>query len=77
MKDDELRPLLRQLPSGARDALRRTLIAVPQYRNEVSARLLREGGESMADLIDMLTLNPNAGRQVVRLLGELEASLER
>lgn len=73
MNDEELRPLLEQLPSRARDALRRTLIADLSYRGEMSARLLRERGEAMADLIDLLTLNPDAGRQVVRVLGELEA----
>jgi hypothetical protein len=28
----------------------------------------------MADLLDFLTLNPDARRQAVRVLGELEAS---
>lgn len=74
MNDDELRPLLLKLPPGARDALRRTLIADLPYRGEVSERLLREGGAGMADLIDMLTLDPGARQQVVRLLGELEAT---
>lgn len=73
MTDDELRLLLAALPPRGRDALRRTLIRDLPERGEVSARLLREGRETMADLIDMLTLDPDAGRQVVRLLGELEA----
>jgi hypothetical protein len=30
-------------------------------------------GQDWADTIDMLTLNPEARRRVVRLLGELEA----
>ncbi len=73
MKDEEIRPLLQQLPPRARDALRRTLIGDLSYRGEVSSLLLREGGPEIADLIDLLTLNPDAGRQVVRVLGELEA----
>jgi hypothetical protein len=60
-------------PPG-RDALRQILIADLPERGEVSARLLREGGETMADLIDMLTLDADAGRQVVYLLGEPEAA---
>jgi hypothetical protein len=72
VNDEELRPLLGQLPPTARDALRRTLIAAPSYRGEAASRLLRDRGEAMADLIDLLTLNPDAGRQVVRVLGELE-----
>lgn len=74
MIDEELRPLLGQLPRTARDALRRTLISDLSYRGEMSAWLLRERGEAMADLIALLTLNPDAGRQVVRVLGELEAA---
>jgi hypothetical protein len=34
----------------------------------------RDGhGDDWADIIDMLTLHPEARRRVVRLLGELEA----
>lgn len=73
MNDEELRPLLRQLPPSALDALRRTLIADLPFGNAVAERLLREGGAGIADLIDLLTLYPDAGRQVVRVLGELEA----
>jgi hypothetical protein len=32
-----------------------------------------ENGQDWADIIDMLTMHPEARRQVVRLLGELEA----
>ena len=33
-----------------------------------------ENGQRWADIIDALTMNPDARRKVVRLLGELEAS---
>lgn len=42
----------------------------------LSSRLLEHASDqaaSLADLIDMLTLNNDARRTVVRLLGELEA----
>jgi hypothetical protein len=36
----------------------------------------RDGhGDDWADIIDMLTPHPEARRQVVRLLGELETSI--
>ena len=41
----------------------------------MAERLLRERADGMADLLDFLTLNPEARPQAVRvLLGELEAS---
>jgi hypothetical protein len=33
-----------------------------------------QNGQDWADIIDFLTMYPEARRQVVRLLGELEAS---
>ena len=33
-----------------------------------------ERGDDWADIIDMLTMHPEARRKVVRLLGELEAA---
>lgn len=72
--DAQLLVSLRGFTPTARDALRRILIAGQWYRDAVAERLLREGGEGMADLLDLLTLNPEARRQVARLLGEIEAS---
>jgi hypothetical protein len=36
-----------------------------------------EQGDDWADIIDMLTMHPDAKRQVVRVLGEIEASNTR
>jgi hypothetical protein len=49
-------------------------------RNEMSSILLRyrDGrGDERADIIDMLTVHPEARRRVVRLLAEIEASNTR
>jgi hypothetical protein len=57
----------------SRHALRRALIADQPYRDATAERLLRERADGMADLIDLLTIHPDARRQAVRVLGELEA----
>jgi hypothetical protein len=44
------------------------------HRDAVAERLIWEGAWGVADLIDFLTLHPDARRQWVRILGELEAS---
>jgi len=71
--DAALRASLARMDPGARDALRRALIADPRYRDAMAERLLRERAEDMADLLDFLTLQPEARRQVARVLGELQA----
>ena len=46
-------------------------------RDAVASQLLRyrDGrGNDWADIIDMLTMHPDARRRVVRLLGEIEAT---
>jgi hypothetical protein len=43
----------------------------------IASRLMgyrNQNGQDWADIIDFLTMYPETGRQVVRLLGELEAS---
>jgi hypothetical protein len=45
-------------------------------RDAVASRLLRyrDGrGDDWADMIDMLTMDPDARRQVVRMIGEIDA----
>jgi hypothetical protein len=57
--------------------VRRVLIADQDYRDELAERLLRQRTDhanNLADLIDMLAIDADARRQVVRLLGELEAT---
>jgi hypothetical protein len=76
---DELRDLLRALDPKARDTLRRVLIHDQADRDAVASQLLRyrDGhGDDRADIIDFLTMYPEARRRVVRLLGEIEASTQ-
>jgi hypothetical protein len=73
---DDLRDLLRTLTPSAREPLRVALIHDQADRDVISSKLLRyrdERGDDWADIIDMLTLHPDARRKVVRLLGEIEA----
>lgn len=73
MDDVELRVSLARMDQAARDALRRILVAEQPYRDAMAERLLRERAEGIAELLDFLTLHPDARRQAVRVLGELEA----
>ena len=76
-KDAELRALLATLDSKARDDLRRVLIRDQADRDAISSRLMRyrdENGQRWADIIDILTIYPDARRRVVRLLGEIGAA---
>jgi hypothetical protein len=74
--DAVLSATLRRLPPGALDDLRRLLIRDQPYRDSVVEQLLRlrtNGGDQLAELIDMLSLDAEMRRRVVRTLGELEA----
>jgi hypothetical protein len=69
--------VLRTLDPPTRDTLRRVLVHEQADRDAVSSRLLRyrDGhGADWADIIDMLTMYPDARRNVVRLLGEIKAA---
>ena len=60
----------------ARDTVRRVPVRDQADLDAISSELLRyrdRHGDDWADIIDMLTMNPEAGRKVVRLLGEVEA----
>jgi len=77
MDEAALADALRHLPAGARDELRRLLIHAQSDRDAIAEQLLRRrtpGMGDLADLIDMLTMDDDARRRVVRLLGELEAA---
>ncbi len=74
--DMQLRDVLRRLDAPGRNAIRRVLIQDQEYRDAMASRLLDHATDqaaSLADLIDMLTLDNDARRTVVRLLAELEA----
>jgi hypothetical protein len=75
--DADIRAILETLDPKARDDLRRVLIRDQADRDAISSRLMRyrdQNGQNWADIIDFLTMYPEARRSVVRLLGELEAS---
>lgn len=60
----------------ARDSLRNVLIRDQAGRNAISSNLLRsrdERGDAWADIIDVLTMNPEARLVVARLLPEIDA----
>ena len=72
----DLRALLATLDPTARDNLRRALIHDQADRDAIASQLLRyrDGrGDDWADIIDLLTMYPDARRRLVRVLGELEA----
>ena len=74
--DDDIREGLAAFSPKARDTLRRVLIHDQADRDAVTSQLLRyrDGhGDDWADIIDMLTMWPDARRKVVRLLGETQA----
>jgi hypothetical protein len=75
-EDADLRRLLETFDPKARDDLRRVLIHDQADRDAIASQLLRyrDGhGDDWADIIDMLTMHPDARRRVVRLLGEIDA----
>jgi hypothetical protein len=56
--------------------LRNALIRDQADRDAIDSRLMRyydQNGQDWADIIDMLTIYPDARRKVVRLLGETQA----
>jgi hypothetical protein len=64
------------LSPKARDDLRNVLIHDQADRDAITSQLLRYGderGDEWADIIDMLTMYPDARRRVVRMLGEIGA----
>jgi hypothetical protein len=75
--DDRLRADLHRLDPGARSELRRLLFADRLERDRAAEAFLRRrtpGATVLAEYLDLLSLNDEARRQVVRVLGEIEAS---
>jgi hypothetical protein len=71
----DLRALLETLGPQSRETLRRVLIHDQADRDAIASQLMRyrdQPGDAWADIIDMLTMHPEARRNVVRLLGEIE-----
>jgi hypothetical protein len=76
-ENDELRKLLRSISPSGRDHLRRVLIRDHADRDAIAMQLMRYGdqnGQGGADVIDFLTLYPDARRRVVRLLTEIQSA---
>jgi hypothetical protein len=72
----DLRALVESLDQKAREHLRNVLIRDQADRDAISSRLRRyrdQNGQDWADIIDFLTICPDARGQVVRLLGEVGA----
>jgi hypothetical protein len=70
--------VLETLDPMARDTLRRVLIH--DQPDAIASQLLRylDGrGDDWADIIDMLTMHPEARHQVVRMLAEIDAADRR
>jgi len=65
------------LTPSAREHIRNVLIHDQADRDAVDAQLLRyrDGhGDDWADIIDLLTMHPEARRRVVRVLAEIDPS---
>jgi len=76
----DLDDALRETPNATlyilRDDLRGVLIRDQADRDAIAARLMRyrdQNGQDWADIIDFLTMYPEAPRRAVRALGELTA----
>jgi hypothetical protein len=77
-EDATLRDLLQTLDPKARDDLRRVLIRDQADRDAIASHLMRyrdQNGLDWADIIDFLTMYPDARRRVARLLSEIDAHL--
>jgi hypothetical protein len=75
-EETDLRALLQTLGPKAREDLRRVLIRDQADRDAIASRLMRyrdQKGQDWADIIDFLTMYPDARRRVARLLGEIDA----
>jgi hypothetical protein len=71
------RAVLEKLDPKARDDLRRALIRDQADRDAIASRLMRfrdQNSQDWADIIDFLTMHPDARRSVVRVLGDLAVS---
>jgi hypothetical protein len=72
--DAELRDALQLFPERSRDVLRRAARASQTERDELAGRLLREpSGRDPANFVDDMSLDAEFRRQVVRVLGWIEA----
>jgi hypothetical protein len=74
--EPNLRDLLQTLDPKARDDLRRVLIHDQPDRDAIASELMRyrdANGQGWADVIDFLTMYPDARRRVARVPTEIDA----
>jgi hypothetical protein len=74
--DTDLRAVLETLHPKARDTLRRVLIRDQANRDAIASQLprYRDGhGDDWVDIIDFLTMHPDARRQVARVIAKIDA----
>jgi hypothetical protein len=72
----DLRAALETLDRMAREHLRNVLIRDQADRDAISSRQMRcsdQNGQDWADIVDCLTMYPDARRRIVRLLGDIDA----
>ena len=75
--DEDVRNLLLILNPSAREHLRDVLIRDHADRDAIASTLMRyrdQNGQDWADIIDFLTMYPDARRRVMRIFGEIEAA---
>jgi hypothetical protein len=73
----DLRALLLELTPSAREHFRNALIRDQVARDAIAYRLMRyrdQNGQDWADIIDFLTMYPDARRRVAQVLAEIEAN---
>src|SRR5437867_7290812 len=75
--EGNLRSILETLDPKAREHLRDVLIRDQADRDAIASLLMRyrdQAGSNWADVIDFLTMRPEARRQVGRTLAEIDAT---
>ena len=74
---EDLRAMMADRSPRTRGLLRRVLVRDDVDRDVIASALLRyrdPAGDELADIIDPLTMYPEARRKVVRMLAEIDAA---
>jgi hypothetical protein len=77
VEDSEVGAVLRKLSPDAREILRRLMTSEQHNRDSYASALLRVdsvAAATMAELLDMASLQPDLRRRIARVLGELEGA---
>jgi hypothetical protein len=76
VEDREVASLLAMVNPTGRDVLRRAMRAEKSDRDKLASALMRDPSnvaQDLADLLDLASMDPGIRRQLIRVLGELEA----